>query len=356
MTLAPGASDFLESSALASGITPKNIAPDLASAVIESSVAPLLLLDGKLAVLTASLSFCREFQIEPAGLSGRSIFTLGAGEWDVPQLRSLLGATVSGNTPIDAYEMDIKGGRAGVRHLMLNAQKLDYGDTQNIRLLLAISDVTQARADAKLNDTLLREKDILLQEVQHRVANSLQIIASVLMVSARKVQSEETRGHLQDAHGRVMSIAAVQRQLAASTMGEVRLDAYFTKLCESLSTSMISDHKQLSLAVDIDDSTVKADTSISLGLIVTELVINALKHAFPKHRQGKITVAYNSKGNDWTLSIADNGVGIPTIAASITPGLGTSIVSALASKLKATVQTCDGDPGTSISIVHTAAA
>src|SRR3546814_18014176 len=74
---------------------------------------------------------------------------------------------------------------------------------------------------------------ILLQELQHRVANSLQIIASVLMQSARRVQSEEARGHLHDAHNRVMSIATLQQQLAASRLGDVELRGYFTQLCES---------------------------------------------------------------------------------------------------------------------------
>lgn len=76
---------------------------------------------------------------------------------------------------------------------MLNAQKLNYGNTDQIRLLLSVSDVTDARLAEKLKDDLLREKAILLQEVQHRVANSLQIIASILLQSARKVQSEESR-------------------------------------------------------------------------------------------------------------------------------------------------------------------
>ncbi|MEV5035102.1 sensor histidine kinase, partial [Sphingobium sp. LMC3-1-1.1] len=84
-------------------------------------------------------------------------------------------------------EMDLKGG-AAPRRLMLNAQKLDYGDTEQVRLLLTISDVTEARISEKLKDDLLREKAILLKELQHRVANSLQIIASVLMQSARRVQ------------------------------------------------------------------------------------------------------------------------------------------------------------------------
>src|SRR3546814_6833564 len=95
---------------------------------------------------------------------------------------------------------------------------------------------------------------ILLQELQHRVANSLQIIASVLMQSARRVQPEEARGHLHDAHSRVMSIASLQQQLAASSLGDVELRSYFTQLCESLSASMIHDHDQVSIAVTADRS------------------------------------------------------------------------------------------------------
>ena len=87
--------------------------------------------------------------------------------------------------------------------------------------------------------------------MQHRVANSLQIIAGVLIQSARKVQSEETRGHLKDAHQRVMSIAAVQQHLAESEALDVALRPYLTQLCESLAASMISD-AAFSVAVDVD--------------------------------------------------------------------------------------------------------
>jgi two-component sensor histidine kinase len=127
------------------------------------------------------------------------------------------------------------------------------------------------------------------------IANSLQIIASVLMQNARKVQSDESRSHLFDAHQRVMSVAAIQQQLAASQVGEVELRPYFKALCNSIGASMIRDHNQLSLDVSVDDSVTPADISVSLGLIVTELVINALKHAFPQDRQGKINVDYRSQ-------------------------------------------------------------
>jgi len=327
-------------------------ADSLALAVIASSNAPVLLLDGDLNIVAASKSFCDTFEIDPAPGSGCALADLGAGEWSIPQLASLLKATAAGAANIEAYEMDLKRPGKVSRCLVINARKLDYFDDDNIRLVMSAADVTDARISEKLKDDLLREKEILLQELQHRVANSLQIIASVLMQGAKKVRSQQARGHLRDARNRVMSIATMQRQLAASRLGDVVLRSYFTDLCDSIGASMISDHDQLSLKVTVDETTIQADVSVSLGLIVTELVINSLKHAFPRHRKGKILVDYRSDGPAWTLSVRDTGIGMPTDQADSKPGLGTGIVEALAKQLDAVVEVATGKTGTTVSIVH----
>lgn len=324
----------------------------LALAVVGSSRPPLLLLDETLKVIAASTSFCLAFDTDPDLIVGRFLGEVGIGEWNKPQLRILLEATADGNAAIAAYEMDLKGTRAGVRKLVINAQRLNYSDADPVRLLMTIEDVTAAREGEQQKDDLLREKAILLQELQHRVANSLQIIASVILQSARKTTSEETRINLRDAHSRVMSVAALQQQLAASRLGAVELEPYFTQLCKSIAASMIHDPTRLSLTVEVDDSVTDADVSVSLGLVVTELVINALKHAFPGGRSGSIVVGYRSHGPNWTLSIKDNGVGMPKDAASATPGLGTSIVEALSKQLKARIQVESGSHGTLVSVIH----
>lgn len=324
----------------------------LALAMIASSNAPVLLLDDALIVIAASASFCEAFRIDPATAVGRPLASLGEAEWSAPQLGALLKATAGGFAEIDAYEMDLERKGQVSRRLVINARKLDYLDTGNTRLIMAVADVTDARIDEKLKDDLLREKGILLQELEHRVANSLQIIASVLMQSARKVRSEQAKGHLRDARNRVMSIATMQRQLAASRLGDVALRAYFTDLCDSIGASMIRDHDQLTLDVTVDESMVRANISVSLGLIVTELVINALKHAFPRHRRGTISVDYRSAGRGWTLSVRDTGVGMPADPSHAKPGLGTGIVEALARQLGATVEIAAADPGTLVSIVY----
>ena len=326
-------------------------ADSLALAVIASSNAPVLLLDGDLTVIAASESFHETFEIDPPA-NGIPLAALGAGEWNVPQLRSLLMATAAGSARIDAYEMELKRPGKVTCCLVINARKLDYFDATNVRLVMSAADITDARIAEKLKDDLLREKAILLQELQHRVANSLQIIASVLMQGARKVRSQQARGHLRDARNRVMSIATMQRQLAASRLGDVVLRDYFADLCASIGASMISDHDQISLKVTVDESVTKADVSVSFGLIVTELVINALKHAFPRHRKGKICVDYRSDGQAWTLSVRDTGIGMPADIADARPGLGTGIVEALAKQLGATVEVAASKPGTTVSIIH----
>jgi len=172
----------------------------------------------------------------------------------MPPLDALLRATGSGTAQVDGYEMDLERQGQGLPALVLDAHKLDYGNSDGVRLLLSIADVTGARVAEKIKDDLVRETSILLQELQHRVANSLQIIASVLMQSARRVQSDEIRIHLHDAHNRVMSVAALQQQLATSTLGDVELRTYFSDLCRSIGASMIRDHNQLTLDVSVDES------------------------------------------------------------------------------------------------------
>ena len=330
-------------------------AASLALALITSSKAPLLLLDDRLTIVSASESFCSSFGLAADAIEGAKFATIGHGEWDVPQLNSLLTATFDGNAAVDAYEFDLvrKGHKPAC--LMLNAHRLDLGEGQHPMVVLTITDITSARLAEKLKDELVKEKQVLLQELQHRVANSLQIIASVLMQSARRVQSEETRTHLYNAHNRVMSIATLQKQLAVSSTDEVELRKYLRELCASIGASMIDNEDRVSLDSTTDDAKVSANVSVSLGLIVTELVINALKHAFPGRNQtGAITVDYATHGNGWTLNVDDDGVGIAAGEGAGKPGLGTGIVDALAKQLGATVTTTDNAPGTRVSIVRPA--
>ena len=334
-------------------------APSLARALINTSHLPLLLFDGDLRVAAASPSFCSAFDIDETKTDGRGLGDLGQGEWNIPQLRLLLDNALSGGPEMGDYETDLVRPGVDTRRLVVNVQNVDYEDKLNARILLTINDVTDAKRIERLNvilllekDGLLRERAVLLQEMQHRVANSLQIIASVLMLKARAVKSEETRLHLRDAHDRVLSVAAVQQHLQAD-LSEVAVGPYLTKLCESLSASMIRTARPLHLVVHAGDPAVSSHDAVSLGLIVTELVINALKHAFPGCRSGRIVVAYELKTAGWSLSVTDNGIGRPPASPKVKAGLGTTVVEALARQLGAEVVISDAHPGARIAVVST---
>jgi chemotaxis protein methyltransferase CheR len=173
-------------------------------------------------------------------------------------------------------------------------------------------------------------------------------------MKARTVESAETRLHLQDAHRRVMSVASVQQHLQASGKGEqIAVGPYVSKLCDTLAASMIGEHRPISLQVVAAHGVMNSSHAVSLGLIVTELVINAVKHAFPANSNaGHITVGYEVDGTNWKLSVSDDGVGMPHHKPGEKTGLGTSLLKALAQQLEAQVDIASGPKGTVVSITH----
>ena len=326
----------------------------LAQAIVDTVREALLVLDGNLCVTAASRSFYATFRTTPAETVGRMVYDLGSGEWNNPALRLLLDRIVPEHGVMDNFEIEQDFPLIGQRTMLLNARKVYYSGDANTTLLLAIEDITDRRIAERLLKSVSEQKDILLAEMGHRVGNSLQIVASILMLKARSVQSEETRGHLEDAHRRVMSVATLQHHLKASGKGElVGVSSYLTKLCNSLSESMISENSAISLKVVAGNGEVLSEQAVSIGLIVTELVINALKHAFPVNmKDGKILVSYEMNGSDWKLSVSDNGQGIQPVKVKKLAGLGTTLVSALAEQLEAQIETVSNGGGTTISVTR----
>jgi chemotaxis protein methyltransferase CheR len=327
----------------------------LAQAIVDTVREPLLVLDQDLHVVAASRSFYLTFGVSPQQTLGYLLFHLGDGQWDIPGLRLLLEKIIPEHGVMDAYEVEHDFPGIGYRTMLLNARQV-FSEGKSPTLLLAIEDVTKTGAAERELKELLEQKEILLQEMQHRVANSLQIIASILLIKAKTVHSEETRKHLQDAHKRVMSVATIQDHLHATGRADaIEITPYLTKLCETLAASMIGESRPISLQVHGGFAAASSKHAISLGLIVTELVINALKHAFPDDKQGgEIVVTYDVVDTPWKLSVSDNGIGKPSNGRvdQTKPGLGTSIVEALAKQLGARVEVSTTAGGRTVTVVH----
>jgi len=283
----------------------------LAHAIVDTVREPLIVLDQDLRVVAASRSFYLTFKVNADDTQGKLLYDLGDGQWDIPKLRLLLGKIVPEQGAMENYEVEHDFPSIGRRTMLLNARKVFYEKGSHSTILVGIEDITEKRILENEKDELIRQKEMLLQEMEHRVTNSLQIIASIIMIKARAVDSEETRRHLQDAHKRVISIAAVQQHLHASvavgTVDSIEVKPYLSKLCEALAASMIGENRSISLNVSGDGGSVNCRDAESLGLIATELVINSLKHAFDDNvKDGRIDVAFTPIGpySNFTLGNA----------------------------------------------------
>lgn len=327
---------------------------ELAQSIVDTVREPVLVLDKGLRVIAASRSFYSSFKVSPEDTQGRLLYTLGDGQWDIPKLRVLLEQIIPEHGVMEGYEVEHQFPHLGRRTMYLNARQVHYKAGAESTILLGIEDVTERRMLEREKDALLQQKEVMLEELHHRIANSLQIIAGIILMKATRVESEETRAHLQDAHKRVMSIAAVQQQLHASGIGPIDMVPYFTRLGTALATSMIGDSGRVTIKVVGKGGIAPSREAESLGLIATELVMNALKHAFPADKSdGRIVIAYDVDGTNWKLSVADNGAGRPDgVFAQSKTGLGTGIVKALAHQLGAKVETLADTAGTTVSITH----
>lgn len=173
--------------------------------------------------------------------------------------------------------------------------------------------------------------DILSHEAQHRLANSVQIIASLLQHSLRDAATAEARLEIEAAYQRIMAVAALQRMLC-QTKGTVALAPYLEGIGQRVGQSFLAEGGNVAIRIVCDQITMEASTATSIGLVVIELLTNAIKHAFPAQRGGSICVTFRQQAAEWTLSVCDDGVGN---SGGSRQGLGNRIVTALALQLDA---------------------
>jgi two-component sensor histidine kinase len=194
---------------------------------------------------------------------------------------------------------------------------------------------------------LAAEREVLLREVNHRVGNSLQIIASLLHLQASSAVEDDVKAALTNAMGRVAAVAQVHRRLYTShDLKSVLLNQYLDALLEDLRRST-EGNRMSRLTLKAEPVEIDPDRAVAIGIIVNELVMNAVKYAYPDG-PGPIHVRLVAQGPDVELSISDDGVGLNAKADPRSTGMGQRIVSAMAAKLCASVDRDPSHSGTRI--------
>ena len=203
----------------------------------------------------------------------------------------------------------------------------------------------------QLLEVTVDEKNSLLKEIHHRVKNNLQVISSLLRLQQRQMIDPKASQALQEGRDRVKAMALIHQNLYQDTnLIGVDVKDYVTKLANSLVKNYAIEDKNITIKTKIENIKLDVDTIIPLGLIINELISNALKYAFNNKDSGEITIAINKLGNGLNVAISDNGGGLPkNFDSQKTTTLGFRLIKAFTDKLKATLKIDSSEKGTHIS-------
>lgn len=208
------------------------------------------------------------------------------------------------------------------------------------RLIGINYDVTdRVLAEQKLRDSI-QEKEAMLKEIHHRVKNNLQVITSLLNLQAERIKEPSTRAVFLESQSRVRAMALVHETLYGSeSLARIELPRYLGRLCDSL-LQTFGGNDRVKLERDIDPIELDLDQALPIGLIVSELVSNALKYAFPAERHGQIRVSLkNPENSHYNLIVADDGIGLPNdLDLEKTTSLGLYLVRVLTRQLRGTLE------------------
>jgi len=225
--------------------------------------------------------------------------------------------------------------------------------TQLAQRLQSIDDEAVRQRAVQALEKSLHEKEALLKEVHHRVKNNMQIVTSLLNLQVRQTVNPVVVAALRDTQNRIRSMALLHENLyQLGNLAEANFATYVKNLCAHLTRVYDVAGRRIELQVEVDDMALDLESAIPCGLIITELVSNAIKHAFPDERTGKIVIAihYDSEGR-LVLQMTDNGIGFtPKPAAAKSDSLGIQLVQSLTEQLNGRLEYETGT-GTSIRVI-----
>ena len=276
------------------------------------------------------------------------------GEDTYEMIRGHVEAALSGQRV--GYEAALPYVHGGVRWVL--ADYLPYADDSGqIKGFFAlVTDITERKLVEERIRTALKEKEVLLKEVQHRVKNNLQVISSLFDLQSRSTDDERVLAMFKESRDRVRSIALIHEKLyEADDLTRIDFREYIGSLATHLFRSYGVNFDAIKLTTYFDDVALSIDAAIPCALIVNELISNALKHAFPGGNRGEIRVELRC-GNDGDviLVVGDNGVGLPEGLNIREPtSLGLRLVGTLTRQLKGRIEV-ERDGGTTFSVTFPA--
>jgi PAS domain S-box-containing protein len=219
-------------------------------------------------------------------------------------------------------------------------------------IMVIVRDISERKYAEKKIQESLREKEVLLKEIHHRVKNNMQIISSLISLQLRHIRNEGFQGLFVEIQNRVRAMALVHEKLYQSdNIARINIRDYFCSLKDIIWSSYSTIQDRAKFIADVEDQSLDLDRAIPVGLIVNELLTNAIKYAFPEGNAGEIIFSCRKKSDGkFLLQISDNGVGLPEdINLEKSDTLGFQIVDALVRQIGGNI-TVNGKNGTCVEI------
>ena len=325
---------------------------EAATKLTDSPIGYLALLDEGEKVLTMhawssqAMDSCavpeptRIFPLESTGLWGEAvrqrkpIITN-----DYAASNSLKRGLPEGHIPLTRHmNVPLFDGERIVALLGVGNKKRDYLDIDIIHLELLLGEMMVVTRSSQGKENLrlaLREKELLLRELHHRVKNNLQVVSSLLNLQASRIESKEVKSLFNTARNRITAMSLLQEQLYRSQdFSGVKLKEYVQTLMSFLFRSYLKGEHGVVLQLDVSETTVTLEEAMPLGLILNEVVSNSLVHALKGRSEGKIAVRIEECGEELRMEVEDDGVGLdPSFDKNASEGLGLQLVSSLAGQL-----------------------
>jgi PAS domain S-box-containing protein len=240
-------------------------------------------------------------------MEGRKKWTDFVVEEDLDRIIGYFNLRHDSNKRPREYEAQIRDKYGNIKDILVTV--VNIPSTQ--KLLASFIDVTKRKNTENLIKSSLNEKNILLQEIHHRVKNNMQIISSLLNLQTRYVNDQKAIDVLKESQNRVKSMAMIHEKLYLSKdLSHIDFGDYIKSLVTNLFYSYNIEKTHIRPVLDVENLNLNIDTAVPCGLIISELVSNSLKYAFPAGMNGKIFVSLKFMNNKYELIIRDNGIGM----------------------------------------------
>lgn len=290
---------------------------------------------------------------DPYDLLGKNFFNFHHPDSLKISKKRLKQVIIDGKT-LDFIEEKIIALNGQIKDIEVGDAPIIYNDQRAVQIVARdISERKKLEEDLKNS---LKEKDLMMKEIHHRVKNNLMVIQSLLNLQSRYIKDTAARDIFKDSQNRAKSMAMIHESLyQSSDLKRIEFSEYINNLAKNLFYSYSADSKGIKIDVNVEEVMLDINTAIPLGLILTELISNCLKHAFSHDESGEIKVDFHSFTDDGTkkfrLTVSDNGVGLPPgFDPKKSDSLGLMLIYSLSEQISAGIK-LDTSNGTKFQII-----